>query len=83
MDPMWYKILGLVMIVIGCIGWISNGIVIYVFLLTPSLRTPSNLLVVNLAFSDFIMIIVMSPLMVINCYYETWILGNVNFDLFH
>lgn len=71
------------MIVIGCIGWIGNGVVIYVFLMTPSLRTPSNLLVVNLAFSDFFMMIVMSPPMVINCYYETWVLGNANFILFH
>lgn len=76
LDPLWHKILGLVMIVLGVLGWSGNGVVVYVFLMTPSLRTPSNLLVVNLAFSDFIMMIIMSPPMVINCYYETWILGN-------
>lgn len=64
------------MIVLGVLGWSGNGVVVYVFLMTPSLRTPSNLLVVNLAFSDFIMMIIMSPPMVINCYYETWVLGN-------
>lgn len=78
-DPIWHKILGLVMIVLGFMGWCGNGVVVYVFLMTPSLRTPSNLLVVNLAFSDFIMMIIMTPHMVINCYYETWILGNANF----
>lgn len=38
-------------------------------------RTPSNLLVVNLAFSDFLMMFTMAPPMVINCYYETWVFG--------
>lgn len=76
LDPMWHKILGLVMIVLGFMGWCGNGVVVYVFLMTPALRTPSNLLVINLAFSDFIMMIIMSPPMVINCYYETWVLGN-------
>lgn len=79
MDPLWHKALGLVMIVIGILGWCGNGVVVYVFLLTPSLRTPSNLLVVNLAFSDFLMMIIMSPPMVINCYYETWVLGKSRF----
>lgn len=79
---MWHKILGLVMIVIGFMGWIGNGVVVYVFLMTSSLRTPSNLLVVNLAFSDFIMMIIMSPPMVINCYYETWVLGLLMCDIY-
>ncbi|XP_018314937.1 long wavelength sensitive opsin 2 isoform X2 [Mycetomoellerius zeteki] len=80
-DPIWHKILGLVMIVLGFMGWCGNGVVVYVFLMTPSLRTPSNLLVVNLAFSDFIMMIIMTPHMVINCYYETWILGSLMCDI--
>lgn len=75
MDPIWHKILGLVMVVIGILGWTGNGMVVYIFLVTPSLRTPSNLLVVNLAFSDFLMMIMMSPPMVINCWFETWVLG--------
>lgn len=78
MDPMWHNILGLVMIVLGFMGWSGNGVVVYVFLMTPSLRTPSNLLIINLAFSDFIMMVIMSPPMVINCYYQTWVLGNAN-----
>jgi xanthine/uracil/vitamin C permease (AzgA family) len=32
-------------------------------------------LVVNLAFSDFLMMVIMSPPMVINCYFATWVLG--------
>ncbi|KAI4477406.1 hypothetical protein M0804_012792 [Polistes exclamans] len=82
LDPLWHKILGLVMIVLGLLGWSGNGVVVYVFLMTRSLRTPSNLLVVNLAFSDFIMMIIMSPPMVINCYFETWVLGTLMCDIY-
>jgi r-opsin len=31
--------------------------------------------VVNLAFSDFMIMFTMCPPMVINCYYETWVFG--------
>ncbi|KAK2579978.1 hypothetical protein KPH14_012238 [Odynerus spinipes] len=82
LDPLWHKILGLVMIILGIMGWCGNGVVVYVFMMTPSLRTPSNLLVVNLAFSDFIMMVIMSPPMVINCYYETWILGTLMCNIY-
>ncbi|XP_078033316.1 long wavelength sensitive opsin 2 [Augochlora pura] len=82
LHPMWHKILGAVMILLGIIGWCGNGVVVYVFLLTPSLRSPSNLLVVNLAFSDFIMMGFMCPPMVICCFYETWVLGILMCDIY-
>lgn len=82
MNPLWHSILGIVMVILGLISWIGNGVVVYVFCTTKSLRTPSNLLVVNLAFSDFLMMVVMSPPMVINCYYETWVLGPMMCDLY-
>merc|ERR1712180_66635 len=72
MSPMWYGILGFVIFVIGIMAFIGNLIVIWVFMNTKSLRSPANLLVVNLAASDFIMISFMFPPMVINCYYHTW-----------
>ena len=64
MNPLWHAILGFV---IGCLGLVSvigNGMVVYIFTSTKSLRTPSNLLVINLAFSDFLMMFCMSPPMV-------------------
>ncbi|XP_025075743.1 rhodopsin-like isoform X5 [Pogonomyrmex barbatus] len=70
------------MVILVFMGWIGNGVVIYIFLMTPFLRTPSNLLVINLAFSDFIVMIIMSPPMVINCYYETWVLGPLMCDIY-
>nr|APY20558.1 long wavelength sensitive opsin 2 [Aphanisticus sp. CRS-2017] len=75
MNPLWHGILGFVIGILGCISITGNGMVVYIFCSTKSLRTPSNLLVVNLAFSDFLMMCSMSPPMVINCYYETWVLG--------
>ncbi|KAG8237564.1 Long wavelength sensitive opsin 3 [Ladona fulva] len=75
MNPLWHGILGFAIAVLGFISWAGNGVVIYVFSSTKSLRTPSNLLVVNLAFSDFLMMVFMCPMMVINCYYETWVFG--------
>nr|QWV42684.1 long wavelength sensitive opsin [Pharaxonotha floridana] len=75
MNPLWHAILGFVIGVLGFVSIAGNGMVIYIFSSTKGLRTPSNLLVVNLAFSDFFMMCAMSPAMVINCYYETWVLG--------
>nr|QWV42663.1 long wavelength sensitive opsin [Lilioceris merdigera] len=75
MNPLWHGILGFMIGVLGFISIVGNGMVVYIFSSTKALRTPSNLLVVNLAFSDFLMMTTMSPPMVINCYYETWVLG--------
>ncbi|XP_053999653.1 rhodopsin, long-wavelength-like [Hylaeus anthracinus] len=77
LNPLWHSLLGLVIGVLGFISVSGNGMVIYIFLSTKSLRTPSNLFVVNLAISDFGMMLCMSPPMVINCYHETWVLGPV------
>lgn len=75
MNPLWHSILGFAMVILGLVSAIGNGCVIYIFTSTKSLRTPSNLLVVNLAFSDFLMMTTMAPPMVVNCYHETWVLG--------
>lgn len=64
MNPLWHALLGFVIGVLGVVSVIGNGMVIYIFTSTKSLRTPSNLLVVNLAISDFLMMLSMSPTMV-------------------
>ncbi|XP_071442471.1 opsin-1-like [Hetaerina americana] len=75
LNPLWHGILGFVLGCLGVVSWCGNGVVIYIFSTTKSLRTPSNLLVVNLAVSDFLMMVFMCPIMVVNCYYETWVFG--------
>jgi r-opsin len=77
MNPLWHGILGFVILVLGIISWTGNGVVVYIFSCTKGLRTPSNMFVVNLAVSDFLMMVIMSPPMVFNCYFETWMLGKV------
>lgn len=75
MNPLWHGMLGFVIGILGVVSITGNGMVIYIFSNTKSLRSPSNMLVMNLAFSDFIMMLCMSPAMVVNCYYETWVFG--------
>lgn len=75
MNPLWHGLLGFMIAVLGFVSISGNGMVINIFCGAKSLRTPSNLLVVNLAFSDFLMMFTMAAPMVINCYYETWVLG--------
>nr|QWV42630.1 long wavelength sensitive opsin [Anaspis rufa] len=82
MNPLWHGILGFVIGLLGFISIMGNGMVVYIFSSTKALRTPSNLLVVNLAFSDFLMMLTMSPAMVINCYNETWVLGAFMCELY-
>jgi len=72
LNPMWYGLLGFTIFCLGLLSVIGNAIVIWVFMNTKSLRSPANLLVVNLAVSDFFMMCTMFPPMVVNCYYHTW-----------
>nr|BAQ54718.1 opsin, long-wavelength sensitive type [Orthetrum albistylum] len=75
LNPLWHAMLGFFISLLGFVSVCGNGVVIYVFSCTKSLRTPSNLFVVNLAISDFMLMATMAPMMTINCYFETWILG--------
>lgn len=73
MNPLWYGLLGFFITVMGFLSIAGNLIVIWVFMNTKSLRTPANLLVVNLATSDFLMMATMFPPMVYCCYHGTWV----------
>ena len=82
MNPLWHSILGFAIFVFSSIAMIGNLCVIYIFTKTKTLRTPSNLLVVNLAVSDFMIMFCMGPPMVVNCYYETWVFGPLMCQLY-
>nr|XP_033506733.1 uncharacterized protein LOC117272090 [Epinephelus lanceolatus] len=56
-----HYIIGSVILLVGVMGMLGNGLVIYVFCRSPTLRLPSNLLVVNLAAADFMMSLTQSP----------------------
>ncbi|XP_055550636.1 rhodopsin-like [Wyeomyia smithii] len=75
LNPLWHSILGFTIFILACVSVAGNGCVMYIFMTTKALRTPSNLFVVNLAFSDFFMMFCMAPPLIINCYNETWVFG--------
>ncbi|GFT04908.1 ocellar opsin [Trichonephila clavipes] len=71
----WHIVLGLVIILLGVVSLSGNGVVLYLMASVRSLRTPANLLVMNLALSDFCMLAFMMPTMAPNSFGETWVLG--------
>lgn len=74
-NPLWYSLLGVTMIVLGSISITGNGIVLYLMTSVKSLRTPTNILICNLAFSDFMMMAFNMTTMAINSFAQTWALG--------
>lgn len=82
MDTSMNQILGVFSFVTLVISLCGNGVVVYIFGGTKSLRTPANLLVINLAFSDFCMMASQSPIMIINFYFETWMFGPLWCDIY-
>jgi len=67
-NPMWHIVLGCIYIFLFVLAFFGNGTVLYLYSKESSLHSPSNLLVVNLALSDFIMIITNFPFFAYNCF---------------
>nr|QDD55729.1 opsin 2 [Parhyale hawaiensis] len=67
-NPMWHYLLGVIYIILGSLAIFGNGVVIYLFLKVKRLRMPSNLLVVNLAIMDMLMLLSQFPFFVWNCF---------------
>merc|ERR1740128_1426264 len=63
---MWYLFLGMMYFCIGTCAVCGNFIVLKIFGSFPALRTPANMLVMNLAFSDFALMLSLFPEMVYN-----------------
>ena len=82
MNPLWYGLLGFAIVVAGVLAVLGNAIVIWVFMTTKTLRSPANLLVVNLALSDFLMMTFMFPPMVVSCYYRTWAFSSFTCEIY-
>jgi len=82
LNPMWYGLLGFVIFCLGMLSVIGNAVVVWVFMNTKSLRSPANLLVVNLAVGDFFMMFSMFPPMVTSCYYHTWAFSALSCEIY-
>ncbi|GIY62571.1 hypothetical protein CDAR_596231 [Caerostris darwini] len=78
----WHIILGMTIILLGIISLSGNGVVLYLMATVRSLRTPANLLVMNLAISDFSMLAFMMPTMAPNSFGETWVLGSLMCEVY-
>ncbi|XP_059083601.1 compound eye opsin BCRH2-like isoform X2 [Tigriopus californicus] len=59
--PFYQHAFGIFFFLLWVVCISGNGLVIYIFLKTKTLRTPSNMLIVALALSDFIMIWTQAP----------------------
>ncbi|KAG5888363.1 hypothetical protein JTB14_033500 [Gonioctena quinquepunctata] len=66
-DKSLHMLLGMIYIFLWIAAMIGNGLVLWIFSSARSLRTASNMFVVNLAFCDFIMFFVM-PIFVYNSF---------------
>ncbi|XP_047490946.1 rhodopsin-like [Penaeus chinensis] len=73
--PLWQPILGTLYIMIGSLSVTGNSMVLWIFGTTRSLRSGTNLLVMNLALADLCMMLTQFPVLVTNCYNQRWTLG--------
>jgi len=68
-NPMWHYLLGVIYIFLGVFSFCGNGSVLYLWFKVKKLRTPSNLLITNLALLDFLMLMSQFPFFAYNCFY--------------
>nr|WCQ76402.1 ultraviolet sensitive opsin 2 [Byrrhus pilula] len=76
-----HYLLGLVYIFFFLMSTIGNGLVMWVFSSAKSLRTPSNMFVVNLAFCDFIMFVSI-PIFIYNSFNRGFAAGYLGCQIY-
>nr|WCQ76387.1 ultraviolet sensitive opsin 2 [Agrilus zanthoxylumi] len=67
-------LLGLLYVALFFMSTFGNGLVLWIFSTAKSLRTPSNMFVVNLAFCDFLMML-KAPIFIYNSFHRGYTLG--------
>ncbi|XP_040911165.1 melanopsin-like [Toxotes jaculatrix] len=77
-----HYIIGSVMLLVGVTGMLGNALVIYVFCRSRTLRSPSNILVVNLAAADFLMSLTQSPVFFVASLHCRWVFGELACELY-
>ncbi|XP_017482166.1 PREDICTED: opsin Rh3-like [Rhagoletis zephyria] len=70
-----HYLLGTLYLFFTTVSMVGNGVVIWVFTAAKSLRTPSNILVINLAICDFFMML-KTPVFIYNSFHRGFALGN-------
>ncbi|XP_032921522.1 melanopsin isoform X2 [Catharus ustulatus] len=74
--------IGAVILIVGITGTLGNFMVLYAFCRSRSLQTPANILIINLAISDFLMSITQSPVFFTSSLYKHWIFGEKGCELY-
>uniref|UniRef100_A0A3Q0R518 Opsin 4 n=1 Tax=Amphilophus citrinellus TaxID=61819 RepID=A0A3Q0R518_AMPCI len=74
--------IGVVILAVGITGLLGNFLVIYAFCRSRSLRTPSNIFIINLAVTDFLMCLTQTPIFFITSMHKHWIFGKKGCELY-
>ncbi|XP_040923157.1 melanopsin-A-like [Toxotes jaculatrix] len=74
--------IGVVILAVGITGMLGNFLVIYAFCRSRSLRTPSNIFIINLAVTDFLMCLTQTPIFFITSMHKRWIFGKKGCELY-
>ncbi|XP_045149422.1 melanopsin isoform X2 [Echinops telfairi] len=74
--------LGTVILLVGLTGMLGNLMVIYTFCRSRSLRTPANMLIINLAVSDFLMSFTQAPVFFTSSLYKQWLFGEAGCEFY-
>jgi len=81
--PLIHHSFGIIFFFLWVVNFVGNGLVIFIFLKTKTLRTPTNMFVVNLALSDLIMMLTMGLPVTINAFTQRyWMFGVLGCKLY-
>ncbi|KAK4474911.1 hypothetical protein MN116_002019 [Schistosoma mekongi] len=82
-DPLYYYLVGIYIGIVGILAVMGNSLVITLFILCKQLRTPPNMLIVNLAVSDFSFALINGfPLKTIASFNQRWGWGKLACELY-
>jgi len=82
-NPMWHYLLGFIYIILGIFSFLGNGLVMKLYLSHKNLRTPANMLIFNLTFSDFNMMLSQFPWFAWNCFHGgVWVFSPFACELY-
>ncbi|KAM7370612.1 hypothetical protein PAMP_010141 [Pampus punctatissimus] len=74
--------IGVVILAVGITGLLGNFLVMYAFCRSRSLRTPSNIFIINLAITDFFMCLTQTPIFFITSMHKRWIFGKKGCEVY-
>jgi r-opsin len=80
-NPMFHHLLGVLYIFFMISSVLGNGCVIWIFSTTKDLKTPSNIIIMNLAIADFIMM-AKTPIFIVNSFNTGPVFGRMGCNIF-